>query len=96
MLQTHISHSHQKTIGPARFSSVLRHQLEVSREQFWECIRTQRPVDRPVEVEERPVEHEAWVPAVLVGELHMTPAQIEALSEEEAQRLVQVHWSRPP
>ncbi|MGH3083864.1 MAG: hypothetical protein ACRDNP_07335 [Gaiellaceae bacterium] len=43
-------------LNPTRFSSVLRHQLEVSREQFWECIRTQRPVDRPVEPEEAPVD----------------------------------------
>ena len=60
VLQTHISHSQQKTLSPGRFSSVLRYQLEVSREQFWECIRTQRPVDRPIELEARPVEHEAW------------------------------------
>ena len=69
VLQTHISHSRRKTLSPGRFSSVLRHQLEVSREQFWECIRTQRPVDRPIEREEGPVEHEAWVVAVLVGDL---------------------------
>lgn len=95
VLQTHISHSRQKTLSSGRFSSVLRHQLEVSREQFWECIRTQRPVDRPAELEEGPVEHEAWVVAVLVGELHMTAEQISALSEDEAKRLVHEYWSRP-
>jgi hypothetical protein len=95
VLQTHISHSRQKTLSPGRFSSVLRHQLEVSRQQFWEGIRTQRPVDRPVEPEEGPVEHEAWVVAVLVGELHMSAEQIAALSREEGQKLVQEHWSRP-
>jgi hypothetical protein len=95
VLQTHISHSRQKTLSPGRFSAVLRHQLEVSREQFWECIRAQRPVDRPTELEEGLLEHEAWVVAVLVGELHMTAEQIAALTEEEAQGLVQEHWSRP-
>ena len=95
VLQTHISHSRQKTLSPGRFSAVLRHQLEVSREQFWDCIRTQSAVDRPIELEEGPVEHEAWVVAVLVRELHMTAEQIAALSEEEAQRLVHEHWSRP-
>jgi hypothetical protein len=95
VLQSHISHSRQKTLSPGRFGSVLRHQLEVSREQFWECIRAQRPIDRPVELEEGPVEHEAWVVAVLVGELHMTFEQIAALSEEEGQKLVGEHWSRP-
>jgi hypothetical protein len=95
VLQTHISHSRQKTLSPGRFSSVLRHQLEISREQFWECIRTQLPVNRPTELEEGPVEHESWVVAVLVGELHMTAEQIGALSKEEGQRLVQEHWSSP-
>lgn len=95
VLQTHISHSRQKTLSPGRFSSVLRYQLEVSREQFWECIRTQGPVDRPVELDTGPIEHEAWVVAVLVGELHMTADQIAGLSEEEARTLVQDHWSRP-
>jgi hypothetical protein len=95
VLQTHTSHSRQKTLSPGRFSGVLRHQLEVSREQFWECIRAQRSVDRPTELEEGSVEHEAWVVAVLVGELHMTAEQIAALSEEEAKGLVQEHWSKP-
>ena len=95
VLQTHISHSRQKTLSPGRFGSVLRYQLEVSRAQFWECMRTQRPVDRPVELEAAPVEHESWVVAVLVGELHMTAEQIAALSEEEARRLVHEHWSQP-
>jgi hypothetical protein len=95
VLQTHISHSRQKTLSPGRFSSVLRHQLEVSRQQFWECIRAQRPVDRPVELEEGPVEDEAWVVAVLVGELHKTAEQIAALSKEEGEKLVRERWSRP-
>lgn len=94
VLQTHVSHSRQKTLSPGRFGSVLRHQLEVSREQFWECIRTKRPAGRPVELEAKPVEHDAWVVAVVVGELHMTAGQIAALSTDEAQRLVHEHWSR--
>jgi hypothetical protein len=95
VLQTHVSHSRQKTLSPGRFSSILREQLEVSRDEFWECIRGQRPVDRPVELAEGPVEHEAWVIAVLVAELHMAAEQIGQLSEEEARRLVEEHWSKP-
>ena len=75
VLQTHLSHSGQETMSAGRFSGILRHQLEVSREG--------------------PVEHEAWVVAVLVEELHMTPEDLEALSPEEAQRLVGDHWSKP-
>ena len=95
VLQTHLSHSGQETMSAGRFSGILRHQLEVSREEFWQCIRLRKPVTRPVEVDEGPVEHEAWVVAVLVEELRMTPEELEALSPEEAQRLVGELWSKP-
>jgi hypothetical protein len=95
VLQTHVSHSRQKAVSAGRFGSILREQLEVSREEFWRCIQTQTPIDRPVATEEPTVEHEAWVVAVLVGELHMSAAAIGRLSPEEARRLVEEHWSRP-
>jgi hypothetical protein len=38
----------------------------VSRVDFWEAIRSNEPVSRPVETEEAPVEHDARVIAVLV------------------------------
>lgn len=95
VLQTHVSHSGRKTMSPGRFSSILRHDLEVSKEAFWNCIQTGRPVDRPVAVGEGPVEHEAWVIAVLTGELYMSAEEIETLSPEEAQQIVNDHWSRP-
>lgn len=95
VLQTHVSHARQKTVSAGRFGAILRYQLEISREDFWECIRKREPVDRPVEVEVGPKEHEAWVVAVLVGELHLTPDELEALSAEEARKLVEEHWSKP-
>ena len=76
VLKTHVSHSGQTEITPGRFSSILRTQLEVSKDEFWECVRTGQPVDRPVPVEEGPVEHEVWVIAVLSGELHMSAEEI--------------------
>lgn len=95
VLQTHVSHSGQKTMSPGRFSSILRHDLEVSKAAFWECTRTGRPVGRPMPVEDAPVEHEAWVVAVLAGDLHMSAAEIEALTPEEAQQIVNDYWSSP-
>jgi hypothetical protein len=82
-------------MSPGRFSSILRHDLEVSKDDFWECIRTGQPVDRPVALDEAPVEHEAWVVAVLAGDLHMSAAEIEALTPEQAQQIVNDHWSKP-
>jgi hypothetical protein len=94
LLQTHISHDRSKKISPGRFGTILREQLGVSRADFWEAIRSGEPVLRPVEAEEAPVEHDAWVIAVLVGELHMGAEEIEGLSEDEAMRLVHEHWTR--
>jgi hypothetical protein len=96
LLQTHISHDRSSTISPGRFSTILREQLEISRAEFWEAIRSGEPVKRPVETDDEgeAVEHEAWVIAVLVGELHMTPEEIEKLTEQDAIDLVHGHWSR--
>jgi hypothetical protein len=60
VLVTHISHSRQKALSPGRFGAILRHELEVSKEEFWACLRSGRPAERPIEVDEpEPTEHEA-------------------------------------
>ena len=95
VLQTHISHSASKTMSPGRFSTILREDLEVSKDEFWTCVRTGEPVDRPVAVDEpEQAEHDAWVVAVLVGELHMPADEIASLTREQAEALVQEHWAR--
>jgi hypothetical protein len=96
LLQTHISHSRRGGPSPGRFGVILREQIKVSRAQFWEALSSGEPVARPAPVEtEQQVEHEAWVIAVLAGELHMTAEEIEQLDVEEARQLVLDHWSRP-
>ena len=96
LLQTHISHSRRGGPSPGRFGVILREQLKVSRAAFWAALSSGEPVPRPASVEtEQQVEHEAWVLAVLAGELHMTAEQIEALDAEQARQLVLDHWSRP-
>lgn len=96
LLQTHISHSRRGPPSPGRFGLILRQQIKVSRAQFWEALRSGEPVARPAPVEaEQQVEHEAWVLAVLAGELHMTAEQIEELDVKQARQLVLDHWARP-
>jgi hypothetical protein len=88
VLKTHVSHSSAKTMSPGLFGTVLSDQLEVSKSEFWDCVRLDKPVERPVPLDAKEVvEHEAWVVAVLVGELHMSADQLEALSCEEAEPL---------
>lgn len=93
LLQTHISHDRSASMGAGRFGAMLREQLEVSREAFWEAIRTGNPVERPTPIGERPVEHPAWVVRVLIGELHLTADEIEQLDADEAERRVRAHWT---
>lgn len=46
LLRTHRSFASRKTMSPGRFKAILRHQLEVTEEQFWQALATRRPVDR--------------------------------------------------
>ena len=96
VLQSHVSHSRQKGMSPGRFASILRVQLEVSKDEFWECIRSGVPVERPAPIErEDEVQHPAWIVAVLATDLHLSGEEIAALSLEEAERLVSEFWARP-
>jgi hypothetical protein len=95
LLQTHISHSRGGRPSTGRFASILRHQIKVSRTQFWQALRSGEPVARSVPVKAEQVEHEAWVVAVLAGDLHMTAQEIAMLNAEHARQLVVDHWSQP-
>jgi hypothetical protein len=92
LLRAKVSHARQKTVSAGRFRAIARHELEVSVPAFSECIRSGRPVERPVEIEEAIYQHPAWVVSVLAGQLHMSDADIATLSREEAERLVHEHW----
>lgn len=95
LLQTHISHSRGSRPSSGRFASILRHQIKISRTDFWQALRSGEPVARPAPAEAEQVEHEAWVVAVLAGDLHMTAQEIATLDAEHARQLVLDHWSRP-
>lgn len=97
LLRTHVSHSTHKRPSPGRFGAILCDQLEVSRREFWQALRSREAVDRPVPAVEGPVarEHDAWVVDVLANQLHLTAKEIEALSEDKARERVLEFWSRP-
>lgn len=95
LLQTHVSHSRAERPSPGRFSSILREQVEVSRDEFWGVLQTGEPVDRPAPPDEdQPAEHEAWVLDVLANQLHVSAEEIATLSVEEARQRVWGHWGQ--
>jgi hypothetical protein len=95
VLETHRSFASDKTMSPGRFLAILRHQIQVSPEEFWETLRVGRPVQRPgtPPVEEIPA-IPAWIVRVLLDDFALSEEQVTGLSQIEAQRLVEEFWSR--
>lgn len=94
VLRTHRSLDPTKRIGLNVFSRILRDQLRVSRERFWQAVVTGQPVERPVELEEPPPEYPAWVVSGLLR-YGYTEEQIRQLTPEDAQALLHETWSFP-
>jgi hypothetical protein len=95
VLETHTSFSSTKTMSPGRFRAILRDQLRVTEEQFWQVLQTGRPAQRPAPAPvAQQTEHPAWVVRVLKQELHKTEEEIARLGRDEAAQLVQAYWSR--
>ncbi len=95
VLETHVSFSSNKTMSPGRFMSILRAQLKVSQEDFWDTLRTGRPAPRPSEPLPEPQRHEGWVIQVLTMQFGLGPSEIEQLSPEQAKQFIYNHWTQP-
>jgi hypothetical protein len=94
VLKTHRSFAANKVIQPNRFGVILREQLKVSREEFWEAINTGSPVARPVELEDAPPEYPLWVIWGLKNHGY-SEEDVRKMTPEEAQALLQEKWSEP-
>ncbi len=96
VLETHRSHSGSKTMSPGRFRAILAYQLKVSVAEFWAALRTKRPVSRPSPAPEAaPRSLPAWLALALEQEVGVLAEEIERLSAEEAQAMLDRHRSRP-
>ena len=82
-------------MSPGRFKAILRNQLRVSEDDFWQAVEKGEPVERPSTPPEAEVTVPAYLGRVLERDLHLSKEEIAALSEDEARRLVEEHWSRP-
>jgi hypothetical protein len=94
VLQTHRSMDAGKRIAPNVFTQILRRQLQVSKDQFGEAIRTRQPVDRPTDLGDAAPEYEGWVVQQLVRS-GLSEDAIRQMTPDEAKALVYEQWSRP-
>lgn len=84
-------------IGAGHFHFILRVELQVSEDEFWEAIRTGEPASRPAHPARRPLppKPDAGLVFQLRKHLHLTDQEIGALSEDEAVELINEYYSRP-
>jgi hypothetical protein len=96
LLETHISHSRDKSPGPDTFSAILREQLKVSKLEFWNALRSSNAVDRPVDLDSaEAAEKPMWAVDRLLRVEHMCEDEIVHLSNDELARLAQESFNRP-
>jgi hypothetical protein len=95
VLRTHRSLAANKAISPNVFGLILREQLKVSKHEFWEAVNSGKPVDRPVPLDEAPVEYPAWVVAGL-AKFGYSADEVRAMTPDEAEALLIQAWSEPP
>jgi hypothetical protein len=89
VLETHTSFSSKKSMSPGRFAAVLRVQLRVSQEDFWETIRTGKPATRPSAPLPEPAPAlPAWLVKALQLEVGLSEADIGLLDEAAAREVL--------
>jgi len=92
ILYTRISHPVDRTdYGPSIWAHVLRDQLDVTADEFWDCVENRVLPDRGLPVV--PAESiPAGVVRVLVHEAHVPEAEVRSMSKEQAvQRLAEFY-----
>ncbi|MBI4492051.1 MAG: hypothetical protein HY690_04590 [Chloroflexi bacterium] len=96
VLRTHVSLAGDRTMSPERFALILRAQLEVGYDDFWNVLRTGRPAPRPgAAVPEAPKAIPAWVVNALKHQLGKSDEEIAAMTPQEAERYIRERWSQP-
>lgn len=46
VLRTHRSFASRKTMSPGRFKAILRYQLDITEDQFWQVLETRKSIER--------------------------------------------------
>ncbi len=97
VLRTRISRpANTEIYGPGLWGHILDEQLDVTEDEFWDCVDNGILPARTPAVAELP---QTALPADLVYQLVHTlglgAKEIEGMTPEEAVRLLTQHWSRP-
>jgi hypothetical protein len=94
-LRTQISHARANTPTPGRWKGILRNQLKVTEEQFWDTLSTGAPADRtPPPPPPAPIPVADWVRNGLRHQ-GLRDDEINLLSPEEAEQELYRRWSGP-
>ncbi len=95
ILRTKASHSNAE-IGKALWRHIWKEQLAVeNEEQFWEALRTGRPVDREAPAGPSRPTLPGWLVQKLLGEVGLSEAELRDMTEDEARHRLHEHRSQP-
>ncbi len=93
ILRTRISHPPDRTTyGPSLWAHILRDQLQVSEEEFWDCVRDGVVPDRggsqtPQEALPADLVH------LLIHRVGLTDAEVAGMSKDQALARLQRYWT---
>jgi hypothetical protein len=93
ILRTRISHpADRTTYGRSMWGHILRDLLDVTEDQFWECLRSGEAPERATDIEER-----EGLPADLVHQLvvrfRVPEAEVKVMSKAAAVSRLQACWA---
>jgi hypothetical protein len=95
VLETHRSFSGNKSMSPGVFSVILRTQLKVSRQQFWQALTSGEAVVRPdPDLPEPEPQYDAWVILGLKKQ-GLSEDEIKQMTPDEAKQHLHDLWSQP-
>lgn len=98
ILRTRISRpANTDSYGKSLWSHILDDQLQVTQDEFWDCVDNKQRPDRtpPAHLPDAAV-LPASLAYQLVHTLQLTSEEIEALTLDEAVRRMTEYWAQPP